>query len=138
MLIARVSLLEIVDQDVVKIFHDAACHGDAKVVGNILLNGMPIDRCNKRGETALRLASANNRIGVANMLLEFGTNVNWRNNHYGYTPLIIAAKNNSIDVIESLLRHGADRSMFDIEGKTALDWARWHEHKEVMWHLEKY
>lgn len=136
-LIARVSLLEIVDRPVVERFHNAARSGNVNVVVDMLCNGVPIDCCNKRGETALWLATANNRADVAGVLLEGGANVNWKNNYYGRTPLIIAAMGNSTDVMKVLLHHRADRSIMDVEGKTALDWARWGEHKEVMWLLEK-
>ena len=50
---------------------------------------------------------------------------------------MIAAMDNSTDVMKVLLHHRADRSIMDVEGKTALDWARWGERKEVMWLLEK-
>ena len=137
MLIARVSLLDIVDRRVVEGFHYAARSGNVSMVVDMLCNGVPIDCCNKGGETALWLATANNRTDVARVLLERGANVNWKNNYYGRTPLMIAAMDNSTDVMKVLLHHRADRSIMDVEGKTALDWARWGERKEVMWLLEK-
>ena len=137
MLIACVSLLEIIDPDVAELFTDAARKGDANAVVNMLHEGVPVDCCNQYDLTALHCAAFANRTDVANVLLESGANVN-RQNRSGRTPLMQAAMMNSTDVIEVLLRHGADRSMEDIKGDTALDRARTHNHKETMRLLKKY
>ena len=137
MLIARVSLLEFVDPDVVESFHDAARKGDVSVVADMLREGVLVDLCDMNDRTALFWATHNNRNDVVNVLLVSGANVNWQNRD-GWTPFMIAAISNNTDVMEVLLHHGADRSIVDVSGRTALDWVRLYNHKEAFSLLENY
>ena len=137
MLIARVSLLEIVDQDVVKRFMDAARFGDVNVVVDMVREGVPVDCYDEYDSTALNWAALYNNIDVVNVLLESGANVNWQDRS-SFTLLMGAAMSNSTGVMEVLLHHGADRSFVDEKGKIALDLARLYNHKEAIRLLENY
>ena len=137
MLIARDSLLEIVDPDVVGRFIHAAREGDVNAVVDMLREGVPVDCCDTVDQTALSCAVFFNHINVVNLLLESGANVN-RQHRSGVTPLIVAAMMNYTNVMEVLLHHGADRSFVDEKGKTALDLARLYNHKEAIRLLENY
>src|SRR3989442_2221642 len=49
----------------------------------------------------------------------------------GWTALIAAAHNRHLEVTRVLLDHGADSSLRDKQGKTALAWAEAQGHVEV-------
>ncbi|MFU0825310.1 ankyrin repeat domain-containing protein [Clostridium sp.] len=49
----------------------------------------------------------------------------------GWTPLIYAIKYNSYDVAKILIEAGADKDIKDKEGKTAIDYAKESEFKEI-------
>ena len=136
MLIAHVSLLEIVDQDVVKRFMDAARFGDVNVVVDMVLEGVPVDCYDEYGSTALNWAALYNNIDVVNVLLESGANVNWQDRS-SFTLLMGAAMSNSTGVMEVLLHHGADPSIVDVVERTALEWARMRYREEAVRLLEK-
>ena len=136
-MIARISLLEIVDQKVVDRFHQAAIDGDVNVVVDMLRAGVPVHCCDKYDSTALLWAAFHSRIDVVNVLMKSEANIN-RQNRHGYTPLMRAAFDNSTDVIEVLLHDCADRSIVDVKGNTALDLAREFNYKEAIRLLEKY
>ena len=53
------------------------------------------------------------------------------------TPLISASMRGHAKVVAELVRRGADRSLSDEEGKTALDYARENSHEEVVNQLDK-
>ncbi len=57
---------------------------------------------------------------VAARLVARGADVNAKDSHYGQTPLIWAAKNLQIGLVKLLLDKGADRTVQDKEGQTAL------------------
>jgi ankyrin repeat protein len=58
-------------------------------------------------------------------------------NSYEETPLILAAKNAHTAVVKILLKHGADTSLLDAEGKSALQYAEAAGHKEISELLKK-
>jgi ankyrin repeat protein len=55
---------------------------------------------------------------------------------FGNTPLILAAANNKLQCVEVLMELGADITLRNDEGKTALEWAREKGHAEVAALLE--
>lgn len=60
--------------------------------------------------------------------------MNWQT-RLGETPLMGVASSNSTDTMEVLLHHGADPSIKDKDGLTALDEARSRNHEEAIWFL---
>ena len=54
----------------------------------------------------------------------------------GYTPLMIAAGNGFVDAVEVLLAAGADRTLRQVEGKSASDLARERGHHDLAKRLE--
>lgn len=50
----------------------------------------------------------------------------------GWTALIWAAKQGHTDTVQQLITHGAQRDIQDLEGKTALDWAKENHYLEVV------
>ena len=58
-------------------------------------------------------------------------------NHKGFTPLMIAANFNRLDHVKILINAGADPTLKDQNGKTALDYAKEQGYQEVVDYLEK-
>jgi ankyrin repeat protein len=48
------------------------------------------------------------------------------------TALMVAAEENRVEVVKLLLSRGANVNLKDVEGETALDYAEFEEHKEVV------
>jgi ankyrin repeat protein len=73
-----------------------------------------------------------NRIELADMFLEFGADINAREEEYSSTPLGWAARNGLKDMAEWLLEHGAKTNLpDDEEWATPLVWARKRGHAEI-------
>jgi ankyrin repeat protein len=69
-------------------------------------------------------------------LLRRGARVNMQNNS-GQTALMLASRSGNIAAVGLLLKKGGDAAVVDFEKKSALDYAREHQHKDVMRLLEK-
>jgi ankyrin repeat protein len=63
-------------------------------------------------------------------LLDMGVAIDTRGS-FGATPLMVAAGSGSVEVVELLLDRGADRTLKDDAGKTALDYLSSAEAKGV-------
>ena len=61
--------------------------------------------------------------------------MNVRNSSYDWTPLHAAAHSNNTDMIKVLLEHGAERSIRNNRGETALDVARMFNGEEAIQQL---
>ena len=88
------------------------------------------------GNTALYYAAAGGHIGVMELLLDFGAAVDLQNRQ-GLTPLMIAASEGSLAAIQTLLEGGAGQHITDFTGRTALDWGRRYNRRNVIRMLEK-
>jgi hypothetical protein len=72
---------------------------------------------------ALHVATANKRLRIIRWLIETGANCNTVDNN-GWTPLFHAANNGRLDIVRMLVEKGqASLSVYDIVGRSALDWA---------------
>lgn len=59
------------------------------------------------------------------MLLEYGADVNARENEYGVTPLMRACAAGNLETVKLLLIYGAEVDIGDKDdGKTAIDYAK--------------
>ncbi|XP_071132129.1 transient receptor potential cation channel subfamily A member 1-like isoform X2 [Mytilus edulis] len=85
----------------------------------------------KEGNTALHLAVTNNKLQVAQSLLERGSNVNGMNN-CNQTPLSIAANNGDIQMVELLLRYKADVNVLDKDLMTPCHRAALHNRHKII------
>eukprot|EP01134_Creolimax_fragrantissima_P005575 CFRG5575T1 len=72
--------------------------------------------------TALQFAACSNQIAVAELLLEYGANINARDRH-GYTPVMFAAQFGHVAMVHLLIQFGADVYAEDEDGANALLWA---------------
>ena len=130
-----VSSIEI-DDDLVRRFHRAAIKGDVSLVESMLQEGVPVDCVDRRDQTALFHAAANNRTDVIRLLLQKGADVNKRD-RFGDTPLHWAVVNNSTEAIAVLIEHGASINITDNEGDKPIDLARWYGSEAAVRMLEQ-
>jgi uncharacterized protein len=78
-----------------------------------------------------------NNLHQLKLLLELGMTLNMRNDS-SITPLIEAVKNNANKLAELLLEKGADPSVRDRDGYTALDYARLYKNEALIMMIKKY
>jgi ankyrin repeat protein len=72
---------------------------------------------------ALNVATANRRLRIIRWLIEIGVNCNTVDNN-GWSTLFHAANNGRLDIVRMLVEEGkASVSVYDIVGRSALDWA---------------
>jgi len=87
------------------------------------------------GRTPLITAVKQQDLEKARLLLQAGVDVNGRDQK-SRTPLLIAAKakDNYLNqgMVELLLDHGADTEAEDLKGLTALSWAAWNKHMDIV------
>ncbi|MDH3492282.1 MAG: ankyrin repeat domain-containing protein [Acidobacteriota bacterium] len=112
---------------------------DMELFKKLLDKGADPNIADSEGAFPLSEASIRNGADVetVRLLIEKGADVNKVENN-GASPLIYAAQNSGIDVetrkaiIRLLLKNGADKSLKDKTGKTALDWAKETGHTEMV------
>ena len=85
------------------------------------------------GSTPLHCATWKGHLGVVELLLSVGADVNARNNndHWGTTPLHAAAHANQRAIAELLIAKGADVYATNLNGRTPLDETEFHKAKPV-------
>jgi len=112
--------------------HDAAKRGNADLVIKLVQDGLDVNQPNLEGQTPLMLAAQaeQNVVAVVNLLLTQGAKVN-EVDRYGNTALIYAAQTGDLDAVKALVAHGADASIKNKSGATALNFAEGDEHFSV-------
>ncbi len=78
----------------------------------------------------LCIAISKNDNETAKKMIAYGANVNDRYN--GITPLMYAARYNNVEMLKELLNNGADLSLKDSRGNTALKYAELSNAKEAI------
>lgn len=111
----------------------------------LINNGANIHLTDKRNRTPLFFAIDTHFINeeAAKLLLEKGANPNWQDNK-GRTPLIALSEKyyrdyetkQIVDIVVALLAKGADPTLKNSDGQTALDIAKLQNHKEIIELLE--
>lgn len=114
----------------------AAFNGHTVVVGFLVEKGAEVDNMDINGRTALMYASSGPFEETVKLLLAKGAEVNVQGTLEGFTALMTAAAEGQIEIVRRLLDHGADRSLEDKDGDTALSFARQQGHAEVVKLLE--
>eukprot|EP01046_Picozoa_sp_COSAG06_P043632 COSAG06_NODE_5748_length_3293_cov_52.082029_1_plen_125_part_00 len=104
---------------------DAARDNDSALVNKLLKQGAELDWRNPTfsGMTALAIACLLGSYEAAEALCAHGAELDTWDNYQG-TPLMRAAYEGSTKICEMLLALGADPSLKNKEGETALDRAR--------------
>ena len=100
----------------------------------LLLNkhGAKVNLQSKVGWFALKMASLKGHIKIAQLLLEYGADVNLRTNNDGTTALMVASQNGHSEVVDLLLNHNAEVNMQNNDGYYALMYASQEGHIKIL------
>ena len=109
----------------------AARNGFVDVVQVLLNSGADVNVVDKGGYTPLMVAAGDNRADVIDLLVRHGARLNSQDQTAGWTALIWAAKEGHLDSVDRLLVAGADKTVRDRQGRSALDWAHIKGHDEI-------
>lgn len=108
----------------------AASAGNKEMVKMLLKNGADPNKTNE-GYSAIMYATSSGYTDIVRMLIEKGANINHIHVD-GTTPLIYASLEGHTGLVKLLLEMGADPSIKDFGGKTAEDYAKKDEIKELL------
>ncbi|HEX8850356.1 MAG TPA: ankyrin repeat domain-containing protein [Gemmatimonadaceae bacterium] len=89
-----------------------------------------------KGEALVRDADGGD-LPEIRLIVQGGGDVNWQLSPTGLTPLMAAASADHLEVVQFLIEHGADLSMTDANGFTALDRARRYGANDVVRYLSR-
>jgi ankyrin repeat protein len=108
--------------------HQAASQGAIKVIEVLLAHKPDINATGNAGYTplygAISYGVGKGGIGVVEVLVKNGANINVKNDRDGETPLHKAISRGDIAVVKLLLAHGADVNAVSKYGVTSLNFAR--------------
>ena len=108
--------------------------GFCDCAGALIDGGAHVNQETGRG-TALSVASRSGDVEMITMLVERGAHINHMTRG-GTSPLMEAVLGNHPEAVRTILRGaGADASLKDNEGRTALDLAQEKQHSECVWVL---
>ncbi|MBZ5574992.1 MAG: ankyrin repeat domain-containing protein [Acidobacteriia bacterium] len=110
----------------------AVTFGYADVVQTLIAAGASVTGTEGTGINLLHWAVIADRPTVIPILIAAGASLNARDEN-GYTPLMYAATIDfgDAEAVRALLQAGADRTIRNAEGRTALEQARHYEHREL-------
>ena len=108
----------------------ACIYGYRDVVEIILKKNPNIETQNKKGNSALIIATNNNYKSIARLLIEKDANVNIEN-QFGDTPLIFACCENSTEIVRLLIEKGANVNVVTKAGDTPLTYACYQNNTEI-------
>jgi len=105
--------------------HDAAYDGDLARVEALVNQGVDVNQKNADGAYPLNYAAAGNQLEILRYLIAQGANVSAQDDE-GETALHCATRygGGQEDTVSLLLNAGIDKELINVEGKTALDYAR--------------
>jgi len=115
----------------------AAFNGHTEVVRALLEKGANVLAVDNMGRTALMFASSGPSPDTVRLLLEYKSKPDVQDSGEGWTALMFAAGEGLAEVVQVLLEYGADRTLRDVDGDTALDFARKNGHTRVVRLLEE-
>lgn len=104
---------------------DYAEKGDTELVGLLLSAGVPADRRQSGGWTALMYASIHGHAQIVRLLIQQGASPDLKNED-GTTALIAAASNGHLEAVRELLDNGANIDARNNDGWTPLMYAAWN------------
>ena len=103
---------------------DIAClHGDAPISQLLLEHGADPNLRNKSGSTPLHDAALNGNKEVIELLLAHKASINAIASEDGSTPLQYAASLDRLEAVRTLVEHGADVTLKNAKGLTAIQLA---------------
>lgn len=101
---------------------EAARYHHVESAKSLLLHGADTEVINEDGETALFLACKSGCFEIAEVLIQYGANVNHRR-FDGSTPMMVVNFDSIAgnEILQCLIEHGADISMTNEDGRSAVD-----------------
>lgn len=87
---------------------EAAMLGDVDILRALLVNDANADWANPEGETALMIAARSGNIPAAELLIQYGADLNAKENWGGQSPLMWAAAQEQPEMMRFLIAHGAE------------------------------
>lgn len=124
--------VETTDSDMHTLLMMAAYNGHSRIVKLLLDKGASVDHKDIMKRTALMYASTGPFNETVILLLDAGANPNLVDGEEHFTPLMFAAAEGQVEVVKTLLQHGADKTMVDVDGESAYDFALNNGHSEVV------
>jgi len=115
--------------------HNAARQGHLALVENLVHSGAQVNRLDEDGYTPLNFAIINKNPDIVKYLVDHGAFLNMQDNVLGNTELHLAATRGCPEIVGFLLKNGADVTLKNNEGKTALDLAWFYGHKDIAYTL---
>ncbi len=110
----------------------ASLAGNGEIVSYLLQRGADINARNTSGMTALHAAAYTGHTDIVLLLITKGAEVNDASNRFGVTPLHVASEENHIGTVQELLMHGADTTILEINGYSAVSRSGFREHWDVL------
>jgi len=114
----------------------AAFNGHQPIVKLLLDKGADVKMVDNVNRTALMFASTGPFNATVVELINAGSDVNATDNHENWTPVMFAAGEGQLEVVKTLVANGADISMLDVDGESALDFAKSRGHQSVAAYLQ--
>lgn len=109
----------------------AADEGDKEAISKLLVDGADIDATDDRGRTSVMIAIHTNQFELFTFLVEQGANINIRDNQLD-NPLLYAGAEGKLDFLKAAIAAGADTTITNRYGGTALIPAADRGHVEIV------
>lgn len=109
----------------------AANQGDKEAITKLLKDGADIDATDERGRTSAMIAVHTNQLELFNLLVEHGANINIRDNRLD-NPLLYSGAEGKLDFVKAAIAAGADTTVTNRFGGTALIPAADRGHVEIV------
>ena len=110
----------------------ASLAGKGEIVNYLLQRGADINARSASGLTALHAAAYAGHTEIVSLLIAKGASVNDVSNRFETTPLHLASEENQVETVRALLQHGADMTVVEINGYSAMTQAGWREYWDVV------
>lgn len=108
----------------------ASNEGDKVAISKLLADGADIDATDDRGRTSLMITIHTNQLELFTFLVEQGANINIRDNQRD-NPLLYAGAEGKLDFLRAAIAAGADTTITNRYGGTALIPAADRGHVEI-------
>jgi ankyrin repeat protein len=110
----------------------AAYNGHTGIVERLLEEGGDVNKSDINGRTPLIFAASGPFPETVELLLQADSDPNATDSEEGWSALMFAAAEGHRDVVQKLLEYGADVSLKDKDGDTAIDFASNNNQTDVV------
>ncbi len=110
----------------------ASLAGNGEIVNYLLQRGANINARNASGMTSLHAAAYAGHSDIVSLLVAKGADINDASNHFVVTPLHLASEESNTGTVQTLLNLGADVTVVEINGYSAMSRSGFREHWDVL------